>query len=102
MVADRQTEARLALGSAPFSAELIHQFVSALFPYRNRNSRVVKARLSFAAASLMSRTPLPPQDSNHEDWLINITHDALVQSQAFARTPAGVRSIRSGEFTRYW
>jgi hypothetical protein len=63
--------------------------------------KIIKARFCLTAASLSSKTPLP-HDTQFEDWVGNITHDALVQSQLFARTPQGISSIQNGEFTRYW
>jgi len=98
---DRQAEARTAIGYAPFSAEMTQHFISVLGPYRKRIMKIFKARFCLAAASLSSKTPLP-HDTQFENWLGNITHDALVQSQLFAKTPEGINSIQTGEFTRYW
>lgn len=101
---DRQAEARTAIGTVPFSPEILNHFISVLSPYRKRILSMVKARFVLSAASLASKTPLP-HDSLHaapENWVGTVTHDALVLSQTFAATPEGKKSIQSGEFTRYW
>lgn len=98
---DRHTEARTAIGSAPFSPEILENFVSTMSPYRKRLTYLLKARFCLTAASLSSKTPLP-HTTHFEDTLANVTHDALVQSRLFASTPGGMKSIQNGEFTRYW
>ena len=80
---------------------MTQHFISVLGPYRKRIMKIFKARFCLAAASLSSKTPLP-HDTQFENWLGNITHDALVQSQLFAKTSEGINSIQTGEFTRYW
>jgi hypothetical protein len=98
---DRQSEARAAIGTIPFSSEILKSFVAELSPYRTRITRIMRTRFCLSAASLMSKTPLP-HETKFETWLGSVTHDALVQSQQFASTEAGKKSIQSGEFTRYW
>ncbi|KAF8305566.1 hypothetical protein DL93DRAFT_2089397 [Clavulina sp. PMI_390] len=103
-ILDRQAEARTALGTARFSRTMIEQFVTMMSPYRKRILKITQGRFVMVAASLASKTPLP-HDSLHaipEDWLAAVTHDALVLSQEFAKTPEGRESIRNGEFTRFW
>ena len=50
----------------------------------------------------MSKTPLP-HDTRFETWVGGVTHDALLQSQRFAQTEAGKRSIsvRLGDHLSY-
>lgn len=80
---------------------MTYHFISVLGPYRGRIMKLIKTRFCLTAASLSSKTPLP-HDTQFEDWVANVTHDALVQSQVFAKTPQGISSIQNGEFTRYW
>lgn len=68
-------------------------------------SEDVNTRFYLCAASLLAKRALPHATqamSQAESWLSNLTHDALVLSQMFARTPEGLRSIQNGELTRYW
>jgi len=100
-ILDRLRNARYAIGDKGFSEHLIQSVTHELSPYRNQLSRLVKNHFCMASASLMSKTPLP-HDTMMENWVCHLTHDALVLSQKFARTPEGQASIASGEFSRYW
>ena len=98
---DRLRNARYAIGDKGFSEHLLQCVTHELSPYRNQLSRLVKNHFCMASASLMSKTPLP-HDTMMENWVCHLTHDALVLSQKFARTPEGQASIASGELSRYW
>lgn len=95
------SESRCAIGSIPFSEHLLKNLVYHLSPYRNRGTKSIKNHFCLTSSSLMSKTPLP-HDMGLENWVENLTHDALIASRQFASTPEGMQSIHNGEFTRYW
>lgn len=69
------------------------------------HSEDITTRFHLSVASLLAKRAFPQRTHFHVNfkiWQSSLTHDALVLSQAFARTPEGLKSIRDGEFTRYW
>ncbi|KAG8699563.1 hypothetical protein FRC09_006546, partial [Ceratobasidium sp. 395] len=102
IILDRYREARAALGTEPFDEFIIEEFISVLSPYRRRFTRTIKTSFYLVASSLANKFPLPHDIQGTVDMLPDFVHDALILSTRMARTEAGARSVRSGEFSRYW
>ncbi|KAF8335904.1 uncharacterized protein EI90DRAFT_3120148 [Cantharellus anzutake] len=98
---DRHSEARSALTPSQISPAVIEAIMKPLRPYHHRIALMMKNHLSLIAGSLLAKTPLP-RDTDLQDFVAHVTHDAAVLSIRFSMTPEGKKAIENGDLTRIW
>ena len=104
-IVDRMRECRTAIGTKPLPDAVVHNFTRILVPYRRRNTQILQLAFFLIASSATAKTPLPretPAELENAGQVANLMHDILVLASRHARTPEGVKTIRSGDFTRYF
>lgn len=104
---------------------MTRNFISHLLPYRARNIEEVSRRLAACASGIMAKMPHPKKSLNADSASTgtgqfngvrerdvkkrletldreSMLCDALALSRKFVMSEEGQKSVRCGEFTRYW
>ena len=102
---DRMRECRTAIGTKPLPDVVTQNFSRVLAPYRRRNTQILQLGFFLIASSMTAKTPLlreTPAELESAGQVANVMHDTLVLASRHARTAEGVKTIKSGDFTRYF
>ncbi|KAH9459805.1 hypothetical protein H4Q26_005000 [Puccinia striiformis f. sp. tritici PST-130] len=104
-ILDRNREARIAMGGAPFSELVLTEFAEVLKPQRQRASHRIASNFHICTASLKAKLPLPTIDTHPpstQQFSRQMLHDAVRLSAHLVQSPGGIAILQDDELTRYW
>ncbi|OAV91552.1 hypothetical protein PTTG_11781 [Puccinia triticina 1-1 BBBD Race 1] len=104
-ILDRNREARIAMGGAPFSELVLSEFAEALKPQRQRASQQISSIFHLCTASLKAKLPLPtpdPHPPSSQEFSRQMFHSAVKLSARLVQSPGGIALLQDDELTRYW
>lgn len=105
VILDRNREARIAMGNAPFSNLMLAEFAEVLKPHRQRASALINNMFYACTASLKAKLPLPsvdPLENSIRELSFQMFDDTVALSGTLAQAPGGISILQDDELPRYW